>query len=417
MLGAGKKDSNNRFEGVLMGDVRKGAEDTEAGTGLFGYKDGVQSFGFLTGGTAFLGKAAKAQIKFDGEDGTIMNANYNNGTGIKISMNGNEDAKQSISIKKNHNINGTIKSVEHVLISSDNPYLRIKSDLDNTLLYVGNNDYYLQTDDYSNRNDGARIDLGSGKVRIKAKSGDHTLDINSAAATYPFNINNTFKINWNGAFSAANNNFQVTEDGSITSKAGTIGGWNISTNTLSGGNTELNSNGTITCSNLIATNNGTIGPYTISSGSLSGNGVTLSGGDIRLASGGTLYFGSGNGATMYSLENLNTIGISASAGVTINANGSHVEIVPSYVLINGTKLFLQPSDHIYTGYDINIYKSANANESARYLTKSEIERKIKEVTDLLNDYATKSYVDKAVASVSNSSSGGSGSGNTSNPLG
>ena len=143
----------------------------------------------------------------------------------------------------------------------------------------------------------------------------------------------------------------------------------------------------------------------------------MSGGDIRLASGGTLYFGSGNGATMYSLENLNTIGISASAGVTINANGSHVEIVPSYVLINGTKLFLQPSDHIYTGYDINIYKSANANESARYLTKSEIERKIKEVTDLLNDYATKSYVDKAVASVSNSSSGGSGSGNTSNPLG
>lgn len=89
----------------------------------------------------------------------------------------------------------------------------------------------------------------------------------------------------------------------------------------------------------------------------------------------------------------------------------------NYMIISGDSLFLQPSGHIYTGNSINIYKSASANESARYLTKSEIESKIKEVKDLLNNYATKSYVDKAVASVSNSSSGGSGSGNTSNPLG
>ena len=207
MLGAGKKDSNNRFEGVLMGDVRKGAEDTEAGTGLFGYKDGVQSFGFLTGGTAFLGKAAKAQIKFDGEDGTIMNANYNNGTGIKISMSGNEDAKQSISIKKNHFINGNIKDVEHVLISSDNPYLRIKSDVGNTLLHIGNDNYYLQTDNFSDINQtGTYLNLKSGKLTgydfnlklVNSSDSNKFIKINSNALTYPLEIGNNFNVKWDG---------------------------------------------------------------------------------------------------------------------------------------------------------------------------------------------------------------------------
>jgi hypothetical protein len=46
MLGAGFKDSANRFNGVLMGDVsdqahRGTAADAHAGTGLFGYHEGA----------------------------------------------------------------------------------------------------------------------------------------------------------------------------------------------------------------------------------------------------------------------------------------------------------------------------------------------------------------------------------------
>ena len=59
------------------------------------------------------------------------------------------------------------------------------------------------------------------------------------------NINDTFKVNANGSFSAANTNFSVTSDGTLTAKAGTIGGFIIGTKTLKGGNLVLSNDGGI----------------------------------------------------------------------------------------------------------------------------------------------------------------------------
>ena len=89
MIGAGKKSADNKFTGVLMGEV--GGLDAEGNktnvrNGLFGYSDGYQSFSLDNNGTATLGRSGRAQLKFDGNEGTIQNANYNNNQGMKLSF-------------------------------------------------------------------------------------------------------------------------------------------------------------------------------------------------------------------------------------------------------------------------------------------------------------------------------------------
>ena len=78
MIGAGYKDTKNRYNGILMGDV-KSTTDVAADTGLFGYNEGVQSFGFKTDGTSFIGKSGKGQIRFDGNSGVIQSLSYKMG--------------------------------------------------------------------------------------------------------------------------------------------------------------------------------------------------------------------------------------------------------------------------------------------------------------------------------------------------
>ena len=79
MVGAGRKNVDNQFEGVLMGDIEKGANfdsDNASGLGIYGFHQGNQSFYFGIDGKAFLGKAGRGRINFDGNSGTISSASY-----------------------------------------------------------------------------------------------------------------------------------------------------------------------------------------------------------------------------------------------------------------------------------------------------------------------------------------------------
>ena len=79
MVGAGRKTENNTFQGVLMGDIGGNAGidlDAKTGYGVYGFNDGAQSFGFNIDGTAFIGKAGRGRIKFDGNKGAITSASY-----------------------------------------------------------------------------------------------------------------------------------------------------------------------------------------------------------------------------------------------------------------------------------------------------------------------------------------------------
>ena len=80
MVGAGKKESDNTFSGVLMGEVAAKTEDNSTSVGMYGYNHGEQSFGFRDDGTAFLGKAGRGRIEFDGNEGRIQSASYKDAT-------------------------------------------------------------------------------------------------------------------------------------------------------------------------------------------------------------------------------------------------------------------------------------------------------------------------------------------------
>lgn len=87
MVGAGKKEIDNSFSGVLMGNVELADIETDqetynrlysrhSGLGLYGFHHGAQSFGFNVDGTAFIGKSGGGRISFDGNYGFLYSANW-----------------------------------------------------------------------------------------------------------------------------------------------------------------------------------------------------------------------------------------------------------------------------------------------------------------------------------------------------
>lgn len=155
MVGAGLKDSSNQFSGVLMGDLTiadiNSTKDTKQAKtmGLYGFHQGVQSFGFKADGTAFIGKAGAGRIEFNGAEGWIQSGNYSKDTdGMRINLsNGHIDA---------YNFKLTSKNV---LISSNPdddklPYFQIqvpknkeKTEYGN-LMFVSDDEWYLQSYKY-----------------------------------------------------------------------------------------------------------------------------------------------------------------------------------------------------------------------------------------------------------------------------
>lgn len=85
-IGAGKKGADNTFSGVVMGTQNSG--NMLGKTGLYGYKDGVASFGLLDDGTAFFGQAnSGGRITIDGDNGTISGGNGGTSTnGMTITL-------------------------------------------------------------------------------------------------------------------------------------------------------------------------------------------------------------------------------------------------------------------------------------------------------------------------------------------
>ena len=168
MVGAGYKDSQNQFNGIMMGRLDKvigeplvntgsTVESYYTGTGLYGFNAGVKSFGFNINGKAFLGKSGRGQILMDGNSGTIQSSHYLNYSkmgldepeGMKIDMdrgtidirgryakyNGQDDKTQA---RIQINPFGTLTE----------PYFAITSEIGNKLVFIGKQDYHIQSDDY-----------------------------------------------------------------------------------------------------------------------------------------------------------------------------------------------------------------------------------------------------------------------------
>ena len=88
---AGKKETDNTFSGVMLGNWSDTVSDnslTQGNTGLYGYDRGEQSYAFKQDGSAFIGKSGAARIVFnDKEPGAIYSNAWVEGTkGMKINL-------------------------------------------------------------------------------------------------------------------------------------------------------------------------------------------------------------------------------------------------------------------------------------------------------------------------------------------
>lgn len=170
MIGAGRKTIDNTFEGVLMGDVGAAAgveiPPHKTGLGIYGFNDGAQSFGLNIDGTAFFGKSGRGRIEINGNSGIISSASYQQNVekaGMLIDL--DDGFIDILGAKQNkdgsYSEDGT-KS--HIRIDSKSPYVQIISEKNRPLLYISNNEYYLQTNDYEAGSKGLKIDLKDGKL-------------------------------------------------------------------------------------------------------------------------------------------------------------------------------------------------------------------------------------------------------------
>lgn len=73
-IGAGTKNSDNQFTGVVMG-----YDSTQGKNGLYGYQNGTSTFGFKTDGTGYIGAKESGRISFDGKNAVIYGGLNKNG--------------------------------------------------------------------------------------------------------------------------------------------------------------------------------------------------------------------------------------------------------------------------------------------------------------------------------------------------
>ena len=149
MVGAGRKTTNNTFEGVLMGNVEGASEDNATGIGLYGFHNGAQSFHFGVDGTAFIGKSGHGRIRFDGDHGSIYSDQFDSNespAGLKIDL---DDAWIELRGQKNESgkqakikLNSSLKKNDD---GSNQPYFEVVSELGNHLIHIGDT-HYIKTD-------------------------------------------------------------------------------------------------------------------------------------------------------------------------------------------------------------------------------------------------------------------------------
>lgn len=167
LLGAGKKNEDNSFSGILFGDVEGAIAENGTGIGLYGFHNGAQSFAFLNNGTGFIGKSGRGRIIFDGEKGQIKSPSVIDGNIATTAMRLDIDQGE-IDINSQSLIDPRARSIEKlgiIHLGMKSPYFSIGIKDSKDLVYIGDNDYFLQSEDFSESNrKGLKLDLKEGKL-------------------------------------------------------------------------------------------------------------------------------------------------------------------------------------------------------------------------------------------------------------
>lgn len=353
MFGAGKKDVNNTFTGVLMGDIEAGAglkDGNKSGIGLYGFHQSEQSFGFNIDGTAFIGKAGRGRISMNGNKGTIQSGSYQQYShGMQIDLDGIDSYSASLSAY------GPGGSFE-LNTNTSSSLLEIRSGPakdDGVLLHIGNSkneDFYLQSWDYNGTSKGTRLDLETGDYSTYADNGSY-VKISPKGNPYfqIYDVGGTRNIFYasksdfylqSANYEKANKGMHLDlRNGAIDARSGYIGGWTINKSTLTGGAMEINSEGSMKGGSknawwidaegnasfaYLAATGGSIGPFKVSKTELSydgGSSFTIGqdglnlNGNFKVARDGSTYIGG----------NLTVAGTSTFKGTTNITDGGKIQ--------------------------------------------------------------------------------------------
>lgn len=237
-IGAGTKDSFNRFTGVIMGK-----DSIQDKIGLYGYKSGVNTFGLMEDGIAYFGaKSGGGQIMIDGTTAEIYGGgNYPAGSGQQ-QVGGDAPNGMTITLAdlRAAGTTNAIKIGGGVFTVNYNGALTATSATIDGVIYARSGKIGCSSRTSS---DGWTIETN----RIYSGNSSTRVELNSAAATNtttPTN-NNDFAM-WAGSNTASSAKFSVSKGGLITAKEGNIGGWILSSNKLTSDNyrTGMASSGT-----------------------------------------------------------------------------------------------------------------------------------------------------------------------------
>ena len=393
-VGAGTKDSQNRFTGVVMG--KDSGQDK---VGLYGYQEGVNTFGLMEDGTAFFGASSGGgRIEINGKSGSIKGGGGgNNSAGMTINFADLNPGNNTTAIKIGGGVfevtyNGALKATSATIegqifaqsgkigctsrnsndgwtIEKNKLYsgsgatrVELNSDKDEEFaIWAGATSSTSAKDSYFAVSKKGSLyakqgNIGGWILKSKSLSSNNNKIGMASSGSYVF---------WSGAntgnpgdtpdFSNSGTYFYVTNGGKLSCKNaevrgnitadslecdnGEIGGWTISSNSLRGGSTYLYSSGRIVCDDLNC-DGGNIGGWTIGEDSISANGTILqSDGNIytRLGRIG-LVEGEDSQGTTYNF------GMQATGGngsVIIQAtygNGNVALRAANYIILNGNRL-------------------------------------------------------------------------------
>lgn len=329
-IGAGSKDTDNSFTGILMGNVRKG--DGKEQQGLFGYSKGNQSI-FLDAntGNATFGVSGTGQIIMKPDSGTIEGGKYSTSakTGMQIDLKTPSITYGSgrFSVDKDGNLvaqgGGSIAgwSIGNDTLSKGTVGLSSNNNLaTNKAFWAGNT---------TSASAPFSVDFAG---NVKMTSANIGSDVTIASGTIYSKNHATLNSTGNGFYLGPTGvslgaNFKVDSEGALTSKSGNIAGFTIKdgalyTNGKTNYNTNVNgvyignnaialgkdSNFIVTSGGALTSKSGNIGGWTIGPSGLYGNGASGS------------YAGS-NGAPLTTGVFLGTAGIRLGANFHVNSNG------------------------------------------------------------------------------------------------
>ena len=241
---AGKKEKDNTFTGVVLGDWSKTDSDIvmTQQTGVYGFHHGAMAYALKDDGTAFFGKDGSGRIYFNGQNAQIYSANWT--LPIPITIEGENNTEIPIGKYKqrqegmildvndglihlkysdiNNHVNETILKPGYFKVTTNKTFDgRVKEDEIIDLIDIEPGKQILQSANYSTSVSeggqyggyGFKMDLFNGKIQLfdvnlqiaqkynqQQEGNDGHLQINNEKE-YPFELGSTsrmLKIDWHG---------------------------------------------------------------------------------------------------------------------------------------------------------------------------------------------------------------------------